>query len=233
MELDSRIFVAPIACIVIGLVWVVWVVGRRCLRRRAFAQLAKELGLDYLAKPPVEVNPEEDGLIRRGFGTGLAIKNFMTGLYDGFAIEISDQIQSQMLSSQSTMSHTVIELTRHGLRTPEFILQPESKLSWSSHLVEGKSGMKFGDDLTFSMHNYLRGPQPAEIMALFTEEVRGLLRGNEALWIQGTGNSYRFYECGHIVPVRDIRAMLDRVMTLTRLFCDIYPPKTTTPAETK
>ena len=225
MEFDPRIFVAPIVCVVVGLVWIFWAVGRHYLRRRAFAKLAKDLGLDYLKKPPVEVSPEEDRLVRRGFGTGLAFNNFMTGLYEGFAVEISDQIQSQMLSSQSTMSHTVIELTRYGIRTPEFILQPESKLSWSSHLVEGSSGMKFGDDLTFSMHNYLRGPSTQEIMALFAEDVRGLLRGNETLWIQGTGNSYRFYECGYIVPVRSIPAMLERVLKMTRIFCATYPPK--------
>ena len=75
-------------------------------------------------------------------------------------------------------------------------------------------------DPEFSERNWLAGPEPERIRALFAPRVRDLLRGNEGLIVQGGGEECLFYRYGRQLPYDGIRELVSRGM---RIFRAMHP----------
>jgi hypothetical protein len=104
------------------------------------------------------------------------------------------------------------------METPEFILQPESELTRKTHFVEGYRGIDFPEDPRFAAHNYVRSNSQEEILDLFSDSAREILRANEGTWVQGTGSACRFYEHGRKLPPKDIRKLIKKAIALVKAF---------------
>ena len=209
--------VLPLAFAAVGVACIVYVFLRRHWRNQAFKSLAADLGLTYTPRVAATEGEDVEDL-RRGFGTGLIYINHLAGKHQGLSLEIFDQMMSQILCGSSMNSQTVVELSHEDLTLPEFILQPENWLSMNVHWVDGSDGMKFADDMEFSLHNFVRGDSPKEIRESFNDVVRRLLRKNEDQWIQCSGSSLRFYRAGVKLEPGEIREMIERGVRITRAF---------------
>jgi len=217
--LDPETVYILVACVGLVALWAVVVALLRVRRRGALRKLAAELGFSYSRAQYGDADEEVDEKIRQGLETGLAFDNVMTGAVGEFRVEIYDQTLSQILCGSSMTSQTVIDISREGLETPEFILQPESRVAQGFRLLEGGSALKFGGDMSFSRRNYLRGSEKETMQAAFDLEVRTLLQNNKRLWIQATGSSYRFYEYGSRMSAGRLRTALEQALAIVRAFC--------------
>ncbi len=194
--------------------WYVFSEGRSLRREHVFGRLATALGFHRV---PHELDTDADTdehMVRMGLDTGLVYEQHIRGEKGGLRVDIFDQIQSQIVCSASIESHTVIEITPASGKTLEFILQPECRLTRFVHKVDGKWGLKYGDDLEFSRRNFLRADDEPAVRALFNADVRALLCDNKALWIQGTGSAYRFYLQSNRLSVKRAVQLLDRVLPI-------------------
>lgn len=210
----------PAIVAAIGILLIAALALRRLLRPRAFRKLAAELGFEWRGDSS-DGTGRDAALLHRGLGTGLIYRNHIGGRADGFQVSIFDQTMSEMLCGASMTSHTVVEISGGGAAAPEFILQPESWLSSHAHWVEDTQGIKFGRDVPFSVHNYIRGADKAAIRAHMNDRVRDLLRENTDLWIQSTGSSYRFYYCGTTLSIAQTKALLTRALAIAKAFAPL------------
>lgn len=193
--------------------------AKKTRRRRVYERLAGELGYEHVAEPAdTEEVRDDEKRIRMGLETGLVCEEHIRGEVDGLTVDIFDEVQSQIVCSASLTAQTVIEIGSGSQSTPEFILQPECRLTRIVHNVDGNWGLRVGGDVAFAAHNYVRTEDEDGVRQLLTEAARRPLRDNQRIWIQGTGTAYRFYIQGQRLSAKQTTALLDLALDLARAF---------------